>query len=124
MYACMVMGVMVMVCCGERRAKPDTSTLPQHLREIMEDSGLDGYTRYWIGEYLYTDYASTLHTTMNCEKYREFPGQGHRRVICTDTAEITRLHAEYFCEVCLGDSLREEVVRMIKRNEREIQESR
>lgn len=100
-------------CKQEKQVNP-------HLKAIMEDSGLNGWSRYWIGEYLYTDSESVIHTTLNCPEYIEFPGNGHRRVICVDTAEVTRLHAEYFCNVCVGDSMAQIIAGMITRNEKEI----
>lgn len=100
-------------CKQEKHVNP-------HLKAIMEDSGLDNWSRYWIDEYLYTDANSVMHTTLNCKEYEEFPGNGHRRVICVDTAEVTRLHAECFCDICVGDSMAQIIAEMIKRNEKEI----
>ncbi len=110
--------IAICVCVGScnNKEKP----VNPHLKAILEDSGLDNWSRYWIGEWLYTDSDGVMHTTLNCKEYKEFPGNGHRRVICVDTAEVTRLHAEYFCDVCVGDSLAQHIAGIITRNEKEI----
>ena len=109
--------IVLIFCVG---CKEEKKPVNPNLKAILEDSGLDNWSRYWIGEWLYTDSDGVMHTTLNCKEYKEFPGNGHRRVVCVDTAEVTRLHAEYFCDVCVGDSLAQQIAGIITRNEKEI----
>lgn len=102
--------------CGSKTER----TINPQLKEMLEDSGIDGWSRYWIGQFLYTDKDSVIHTTLNCSMYTEFPGTGHRRVICIDTANIMRFHGKYFCDVCVGDSLGRRIADIILRNEKKL----
>ena len=109
--------ILLFYCCIFGCGQKHQSNLPAHIREKIEDSGIDNITRYWIGDYLYIDKDSTVHTTLNCKLYEEFPGYGHRNVICIDTANINLDYARGFCDLCVGDSLGYIIAKMIVKHD-------
>lgn len=122
MYKSLYFGIIIFLCfflsCKNKNTdEPEFGVAPK-LKLLLEDSGLDNWSRYWIGNYLYTDNDSVLHTTLNCVNYTEFPGYGHRRIICIDTTKIMRFHSKYFCDICVGDSIGYVIASMILRNEK------